>query len=289
MPILNEEFYKLIKMVHSERRLTQFYSKTPSYYLFLLAHRLDTSVLEGVFARPYSIFTLGIGKSVYCLKTLLQVYDNNWNTARQYIVFLPQDFLARFEDAIDKRYRIPMMIWDDAGFWLGRQRWQSKFVRAVREFLNVIRTHLVHLMINAPRFTEVARGIREQLNYASLVSPFEYNFDIKKRISRLEMFIAIDAEKLTSRREKPTPLVEYYFKVYFPYYEDYRQMREKYVEIGKQRAEEALKAIAEEAAEELEEIAKKYEPGRKLDSLIDEEEIEERLEEEAEEMLDEYT
>jgi len=281
-----EEFEKLIAQIRGSE-VKRFRKYPPSFYLNALAHRYDTSVLEGVFANPNAFFTLGIGKTVYCLKTLLAVYGK-WDVAKQYIVFMPQDFLKRFEDAIDKKYRIPLIIWDDAGFWIGRQRWQNKFVRAIREFLNVIRTHLVHLMVNAPRYTELARGIREQLNYASFVSLRDYYEDVRLRRSLLQMFKAIDADRITAKRDRPSPLVEYIFRVYFPYYEDYRQMREKYVEIGKQRAEEALKAIAEEAAEELEEIAKKAEPGKKLDSLIDEEELEDRLEE-AEEMLDEYT
>jgi len=284
---VEEEFINLIKIMFGGS--PQKWGKPPSFYLNIIAHKLDTSVLEGAFADPNAFFTLGIGKSVYCLKTLFYVYDKNWNVAKQYIVFMPQDFLARFEDAIDKRYRIPLLVWDDAGFWIGRQRWQNKFVRAVREFMNVIRTHLVHLMINAPRYTEIARGIREQLNLTSVIRLYTYSDDVMKRQSKLWMYKAVDAERITARRNKPTPITEYTFKVFFKFYPEYKELREKYVEIGKKRAEEALKAIAEEAAEELEEIAKKAEPGKKLDSLIDEEELEDRLEEEAEEMLDEYT
>jgi len=279
-----EEFEKLL-MQARDRTIERFRKYTPSFYLNVLAHRYETSVLEGIFADPHAFFTLGIGKTVYCLKTLLVVYKENWNVAKNYIVFMPQDFLARFEDAIDKRYRIPLLIWDDAGFWIGRQRWQNKFVRAVREFMNVIRTHLVHLMINAPRYTEIARGIREQLNYASFVRLRDYSSDIMKRRSMLHMYRAVDADRITARRDKPTPLTEYIFRVYFPYYDDYRSMREKYVEIGMKRAQEALKAIAEEAAEELKEIAGKVEVNAKLDHMIDEEDLEE---EDLEEVLDEY-
>jgi len=275
---LEEEFINLIKKVTGGNILS--WGKPPSFYLNVLAHKLDTSVLEGAFADPNAFFTLGIGKSVYCLKTLLYVHNKNWNIAKQYIVFLPQDFLRRFEDAIDKRYRIPLLIWDDAGFWIGRQRWQNKFVRAVREFMNVIRTHMVHLMINAPRLTEIARGIREQLNYASAIRLYTYTEDVMKRQSKLWMYRAIDAERITARRNKPSPLTEYFFKVYFQYYNEYKELREMYVEIGRKRAEAALKAIAEEAAEELKEIAQKAEPNKKLDHMIDEDELEERLEEE---------
>jgi len=275
---LSNEFINVIEAVLG-KRVRQAKSFTPSFYLFLIAHELDTALLEGVFAKPHSMFTLGVGKSVYCLKTAYYVYKKNWNTTKQYIVFMPQDFLARFEDAIDNKYRIPIIIWDDAGFWIGRQRWQSKFVRAIREFMNVIRTHIVYLMINAPRITELARGVREQLNFVSFIRLFNYTSDIYKRASLAELYEAVDADYVVSRKIKPSPLSEFVFKTYFEQYNDYKEMREKYVEIGKTRAEEALKEIADEAARELREVAGKAEPNARLDSVVDEEEVVEEIEE----------
>jgi len=277
--MISEEFRKLLSLIGRED-LKELHRYTPSYYLFLIARKLGTSVIEGVFASSRALFHLGVGKSVYCLKTAMNVYHNDWDEVKRHIVFMPQDFLARFEEAIDQRKRIWLLIWDDAGFWVGRQRWQTKFVRAIREFMNVIRTHLVMLMINAPRYGELARGIREQLTYVNFITFHNYVPDIMKRLSRSELYHAQDAEYVYSRKHsKPTPLFVYIFKTFFPYYEEYRRIREKYVEIGKTKAEEALKEIAEQATEELYEIKKKFEPNAKLDEEFEEEDLEEVLDE----------
>ncbi|HID41641.1 MAG TPA: hypothetical protein EYP33_05750, partial [Pyrodictium sp.] len=109
----------------------------PSVDLVKDALELNTAFLEAVIAAPRVVFKLGIGKSVYALKTLYFVY-NDWEKAKKYIVFMPQEFLALFKEAVDKDKRIPMIVWDDAGFLVGRQRWNSRFVVAVREHLNVV-------------------------------------------------------------------------------------------------------------------------------------------------------
>jgi len=280
--MLSLEISKLIKIFEG-KKIKEPQRYTPSFHLYYIARQLGTSALEGVFAAPTSLYHLGVGKTVYCLKTALYVYDKKWDIAKKYIVFMPQDFLTRFEDAIDNRYRIPLLIWDDAGFWIGRQRWQTKFVKAVREFMNVIRTHLVYLMINAPRYTEVARGIREQLTFVSFISFQRYFSDLEKRTSKAVMYHASDVERVYGRKKGGMPISEYIFRVYFPYYSDYEEMRGKYVQIGKERAQEALKEIAEEAAEEMNEVRKKFEPDAKLDNIVDEDELLEKLEEEADE------
>jgi len=282
---IEDEFFALVALIRrlesKKPEISKMRRLPPSYYLYRGADYMGTSAAEGVFASPYALYHLGIGKTVYCLKTAYYVYKKNWNIARNYIVFMPHNFLKLFEDAIDKKYRIPLIIWDDAGFWIGAQRWQSKFVRAVREFMNVIRTHLIYLMITAPRYHEVARGIREQLAFINFVKIHVYSENVKERRSVAQLFAARDAENIYSKKTRPTPLYEYHFNQYFEFYNDYRELREKYVQIGKQRAEEALKEIAEEAAQELKEIASKFDEKAKLDRIVEPEDLED-IEEELE-------
>jgi len=273
---LSTEFISMIEMLIG-KRITRVRNYTPSFYLFILADKLNVSILDGVFANSKAIYHLGVGKSVYCLKTLLRIYGK-WDVAKRYVVFMPQEFLSVFEDAIDNKYRIPALLWDDAGFWIGKQSWQTKFTKAVREFMNVIRTHLTYLMITAPRFGELARGIREQLDYASFVQPYNYEQDIMKRKSLIRLYHGADADYIYSRKYKPEPLAEYVFKTYFEYYNEYKEIRDKYVEIGKTKMESALREISEQAAQELNEIKKKVEPGARLDSIVDSDGLLEQLE-----------
>ena len=234
----------------------------PTALVTKMALDLNTAFLEAVVSAPRVMFTLGIGKSVYGLKTLYYVYDKNWNIAKQYIVFMPQEFLRIFERAVDENARIPIIVWDDAGHWVGRQRWQNKFVVAVREFLNVIRTHIAVILFTAPRFGELAKGIRDNLNMTGLVRLVVYDKDPRKRRSRYQSYLQ-PGDELFSRRRLPTPVFEWTYSNYFKYYMEYEEKRKQYVEIGLKRTKEALKEIAEQAAVELEEIAKKYEPSRK--------------------------
>jgi len=269
------EFLTMISASLRGKEIKQIQRKTPSFYLFLVAYDLGTSVLNGVFASPFAPFHLGVGKTVYCLRTALSVYKN-WDIAKKYIVFMPQDFISRFKDAIDNRYRIPLLVWDDAGFWVGRQRWQDKFTRAVREFLNVVRTHLVMLMLSAPHYYELARGIREQLTYVSFIKMHGYTRDIKERRSIAYLYYGRDADAVY-RKKAPSPLYVYSFPTYFPFYDDYKEMREKYVEVGNRRAEKTFRKIAEEAEEdmieEMNEVKKSVDQNVKLDDVVDVEEL----------------
>ncbi|MEM3964812.1 MAG: hypothetical protein QW584_03720 [Thermofilaceae archaeon] len=230
----------------------------PSVYLNKYAEDTKISFIEGVFTSPFSLNKRGVGKSVYCLKTLYYVYDKNVDEALRHIVFLPQHFLSLFKTAIDKNIRIRMIVWDDAGFWIGSQRWQSKFTRAIREFLNVIRTHVITIMINAPSLREVARGIRDNLDVIGFVRIHDHYFD---NLNRRSIIYLYDTEtwSMRQRRTYPPPLVSWIFKQYLEWYPRYDEMRRQYVEIGVKRAEESLKYISEESARELEEIVKSYE------------------------------
>jgi hypothetical protein len=198
MSYIEKEFSRLVEALGIKE-----FKRPPSYYVYLLAEKKNLSIVEGVFAEPLAIFEMGVGKSVYCLKTLYNIYNKNWDIAKRYIVFTPQDFLKIIDDAIQKNYRIPALVWDDAGFWVGRQRWQNKFVIAVREFLNVIRTHIVLLMINAPSFYELARGIRERLRFVTFIRVYSYRDDVMKMRSLAKLYHIHQVEAIAKRNDQP--------------------------------------------------------------------------------------
>jgi hypothetical protein len=198
---------------------------------------------------------------------------------------MPQHFLSLFEDAIDKNYRIPAILWDDASFWIGKMRWQSELVKTVKEFLGVVRTHCAYIIFTSPKFTDIARGIREELNFACIIRRlFTHESDPRKSQSIANYYTYEDLEKLYHREKNPAPFVTYYFYLYFEHYPEYEEMRNQYIKVGKERMKERLKEISEEAKEEMREILKKYDPRRKLDNLVEPEEIE--YDEEIEEVED---
>ena len=278
------EFENLMKLVLGKDEIGRWVFP-PSIVFVKAALKFNTSYLDGAFGTKRTLTQLGIGKSVYGLKTLYNVYHKNWNRAKKYIVFMPQHFLSLFEDAIDNNARIPAILWDDAAFWIGRMRWQSELVKVVKEFLGVVRTHCAYIIFTAPKFTDLARGIREELNFAAAIRRiFTYQNDPRKSVSKAEYYSYDDLERIYHRDKRPAPFAVYKFLLYFEHYPEYEIMRREYVAIGKERMKEKLKEIAKEAKEEMQEIMKKYDPKKKPDDMIEPDEIEydeiEELEEE---------
>jgi len=283
--MFSDEVLELLRTVLGKETLRT--KRLPSFYLFLATYKLGLSQFEGVFASNRTLYHLGVGKSVYALKVMTYTYRDNWNIVKDHIVFLPQHFLSVFEKAIDGNYRIPILLWDDAGFWLGKQRWQSVFVRAIREFLNVVRTHVCYIFFTAPKINELARGIREQLNYVNFIHLQNYSLDITKRLSKSLLYHGEDAPLVYStNKTKPNPISEYLFKVYYPYYEYYDEIRKTYVKIGDLRAREEFKAISEEATKEMMEIMSKVDKNRRVEDTLGEEDIEDMMEELENEEID---
>lgn len=250
---------------------------TPTTWLIIDAIKYDAAFLEAIVAAQRTVFKLGIGKTVYALKTLSKIYGSTWSMVKDYIVFMPQEFLSILERLIDRNERIPAMLWDDAGFWLGRQRWMNKFVIAVREHLNVIRTHIVCIMFTAPKFKELAKGIRDNVDTITMVRLHVPNEDPRKRISYARCYYGLDEDSLFWRRERPSPWAEYYFTVYWKDYPLYLEKRKQYVEIGYTKLKSKLKEIAEEAVEEFKQIVSKHDAPRKKDDIIDVEELAEHI------------
>jgi hypothetical protein len=281
------EFENLVRIVLKADKIERW-AFPPSIIFVKAALMFNTSFLDGAFGTKKSIIQLGIGKSVYGLKTLYHAYMKNWNRAKKYIVFMPQHFLSLFEEAIDKNVRIPAILWDDAAFWIGRMRWQSELVKTVKEFLGVVRTHCAYIIFTAPKWTDLARPIREDLNFSAIIRRvFTYNNDPNASRSKAEYYTFEDLEKIYHRDKNVAPFTVYYFKLYFDHYPEYETMRKEYVKIGKERMKERLKEIAREAKEEMQEIMKKYDQKRKPDNLVEPDEIE-YDEEEIEELEEEY-
>ena len=281
-----DEFEALMKLVLGKD--LKRWAFPPSLVFVKAALKFNLAFIDGVFGTKRSLAQLGVGKTVYALKTLYHVYDKNWNVAKRYVVFMPQHFLSLFEDAIDKNYRIPAILWDDASFWIGKMRWQSELVKVVKEFLGVVRTHCAYIIFTAPKYTDIARSIREDLNFGAIVRRRVYSEDPRKAISMLSYYTYEDLEAAYHKNKNPAPFTAYYYYLYFEHYPDYEQMRKEYVRIGKERMKERLKEIAREAREEMEEILKKYDAKRKPENLVEPEEIEVEEEEveEMEEVLD---
>jgi len=214
-------------------------------------HEEGSNLLVAVVSDPRSIHKRGVGKSVYALRILMDIYKTtDWNELRKYIVFMPQDFLRILDiivnrdkenpyEILAKEERLPLLVWDDAGFWLNRQRWMNKFVIAVRENMNVIRTAISCIIFTAPTWSELARGIRDHVDIVVTIKRNNKESSIAKGYKVIQ--------GIFDEFKRETIFVDY-FRIYLPdeIYKPYDQMRKSYVKIGLQRMKERLKHILEE-------------------------------------------
>jgi hypothetical protein len=273
---IEEEFTRLVELVMQRERERRLWRCPPSVIFIKAALYFNTTFIDGAFSSKQTLTQLGVGKSVYAMKTLYHTYNRNWSEAKKYIVFMPQHFLSLFEEAIDKNIRIPAIMWDDASFWIGKMRWQTELVKTIKEFLGVVRTHCAYIIFTAPKPTDIARGIREELNFAAIIRRlYTYHNDPKLSMSRAEYYSYEALEQLLYRGRHVAPFAYYTFRLWFDYYPEYEEMRKQYVKIGRDRMRERLKEIAREAREEFMEIMKKYDPARarRAEPALDAEEI----------------
>jgi len=102
----------------------------------------------------------GYGKSSFASYVASEIYGTwAWSTLKEFIVFHPAEFLKKIMK-IKKKH--PLIIWDDAGYWLNSMDYQNKFVKAVGKYMQVARLDWACIMftsINAKDVISKIRGI----------------------------------------------------------------------------------------------------------------------------------
>ena len=95
---------------------------------------------------PASVLSGDISRArAYAMKVLGQVYDYlkgrplSVDLVDNYVGFHPAEVVDAWFD-IDNR--IPMYVWDDAGYWLFSLQWHDPLLIAVQRYMNVIGTDM---------------------------------------------------------------------------------------------------------------------------------------------------
>jgi len=65
-----------------------------------------------------------VGKSVYCLKTMYQVYED-WDKVFDFLFFKPVNFVSYVRELVEDNKKIPVLTWDDAGVHAGSDLYHS--------------------------------------------------------------------------------------------------------------------------------------------------------------------
>lgn len=125
--------------------------KRPSLSLAQLicdAFRNDDFILVIIYG------ALRMGKSAYAMKVLGQVYEYfkgkplSPDLVRDYMGFHPSEVIDRWLELGSER--IPMYVWDDAGFWLYSLDWYEPLLKGIQKYMNVIGTDMNCLMLTTP-------------------------------------------------------------------------------------------------------------------------------------------
>jgi len=104
-----------------------------------------------------------IGKSGYIIKVLRQVFKylkgkdfDQWKYYKPYFGWSPEENVERWI-AIEKR--IPVFVWDDAGYWLHSLNWTDPLLQAIQKYFNVIGTDINTIILTTPSPTWILSKI----------------------------------------------------------------------------------------------------------------------------------
>ena len=130
------------------------------------AYRTNGYVSAGV------IGEMGIGKTSYALHVASEIYG--WDKALQYLFFKPQDAVRVMRKALDSGKRIPLLIMDDAGFWLSKLTWWEEHKVVFMDFYNLIRTVCASIIFTCPG-DELPKVMRKKMYFRITISPLHKN------------------------------------------------------------------------------------------------------------------
>ncbi len=95
-----------------------------------------------------------IGKSAYIIKVLAQVamylWGQDWDRWKYYKPYFGWDPSENVDRWIDITERIPMFVWDDAGYWLHSLNWTDPLLQAIQKYFNVIGTDINTIILTTP-------------------------------------------------------------------------------------------------------------------------------------------
>lgn len=183
----------------------------------------------------------GYGKTTFACIVASEIYETwDWSSLKKYIVFTPQEFLARLNKLKKKQ---PLLIWDDAGYWLNSLDYQNKFVKAVGKYIQVARTDwacIIFTSISAKDIINKVRGIQERYK----IRITKHGCNITHPNARTAVTYTYWETPDGSRFGERNPQTER-FEAHMPdtFYERYRPYRKTFTNLAKKTIQEYLDEI----------------------------------------------
>jgi len=229
-----------------------------------LASLIKWSINNNSIVIAYVYGPMGYGKTSYALWTAYEVLGD-WDKVLDHLFFDLDEALDFMYKHVMRGRRIPVMILDDAGFFLNRLTWWEKPKVEFMELFNLARSIAASIIFTSPT-EEVPRQLLSKTNFRVNVRPLteeemqsENVLEVSKIAQEfgLEPFVAVAKGYRLNVLPSFMKIVqkEYidYYPLYYPVFEEYNKIRMKYikrkvVKLMKKRQEDREKLL-EEAAE----------------------------------------
>lgn len=216
-----------------------------------LAWYIINAWYNDIFMLPIIYGEPRIGKSVYALKVLNQVYDyiwgwDKWRVYEECLGFKPDEVLLQWK-SLDRK--IPGYIWDDAGCWLFTLDYQDPLLKEIQRYMNLLSTDIQCLILTTPDPRWILNKIggmpgskwikilRKYSDYRHL-GPWPDSVRFGRMAKLYNPFIAPDLKK--TGVSKPRIQDEFSCRLDDDLYEYYKPRREHYATEVKKRMWEAL-------------------------------------------------
>ncbi len=117
------------------------------------------------YEQAFIIGKQGVGKTTYALLVMYEVYQD-WDRVLHYTVFDPREVLPEFREALKTGKRIPVVLFDDAGFHLSKYLWSvdrdsQRLALTINALFNLIRTICAATIFTSPDL-DVLKELRKK-------------------------------------------------------------------------------------------------------------------------------
>jgi hypothetical protein len=223
---------------------------------------------------------MGYGKTSYALWTAYEVLGD-WDKVLDHLFFDLDEALDFMYRHIMRGRRIPIMILDDAGFFLNRLTWWEKPKVEFMELFNLARSIAASIIFTSPT-EEVPRQLLSKTNFRVSVRPLteeEMQSGNALEVSKiaqefgLEPFVAVAKGYRLNVLPSFMKIVqkEYidYYPLYYPVFDEYNRIRMRYIKRKVAKLMKKRQEDRERLLEEATEIYMKAGPREVLDFLIE--------------------
>jgi hypothetical protein len=245
-----------------------------------LADMVKWAISNNSIIIAYVYGNMGFGKTSYALWTAYEVLGD-WGKVLDHLFFDLDEALDFMYRHIMRGRRIPVIILDDAGFFLNRLTWWEKPKVEFMELFNLARSIAAGIIFTSPS-EEVPRQLLSKTNFRISVRPLA-DEEIQQsegasmaveaaQAFGLEPYVAVAKGYRLNILPSFMKIVqkEYidYYPLYYPVFEEYNKIRMRYIkrrvaELRRKRHEDREKLL-----EEVAEIYRKAGPAQALEFLI---------------------